>query len=432
MPEITSIVSREILDSRGNPTVEAEVLTASGGWGRASVPSGASTGKHEALEVRDGDKSRYRGKGVKTAVSNIEKFIAPKLIGQNVTNQSNLDRIMIELDGTATKNKLGANSILPVSLACARSAASHLSIPLYQHIGGPNVCQVPLPMMNLLNGGAHADNSVEIQEFMVVPANGSTFQEILQMGVEVFHYLGQLLKKQGLSTSVGDEGGYAPNLDSDEQGLELILESIEKSGFHPGRDMFLALDVAATELWDNHSKNYRFRKINRQVMTSNDLIELYAQWCKNYPILSIEDGLAEDDWEGWRSLTEKLGSDIHLVGDDLFVTNLSRLKQGIEQGAGNSILIKLNQIGTLTETLETVEMAKKHGFTPIISHRSGETEDTFISDLAVGCSASMIKAGSGSRTDRICKYNQLLRIEEELGSFSLLAPKPNVSSGKSK
>ena len=429
MPEISNIISREILDSRGYPTVEAEVLTTSSGWGRASVPSGASTGKHEALEVRDGEESRYLGKGVRAAVSNIEQVIAPELIGQPVTDQAHLDQLMIDLDGTDAKEKLGANAILAVSLACARAAASYLQIPLYQHIGGLHTYQLPLPMMNILNGGAHADNSIDIQEFMVLPVNGANFQDILRMGVEIFHHLGRSLKGRGLSTAVGDEGGYAPNLDSDEQALEVIIEAIEQAGYRAGQDVLLALDIAATELWDETSQNYVFRKSNRPDMNAGELIDLYAQWCDRYPIFSIEDGLAEDDWEGWQALTQKLGSTVQLVGDDLFVTHPARLRAGIDQGTGNSILIKLNQIGTLTETLQTVEMAKKGGFTTVISHRSGETEDTFISDLAVGCSAGQIKTGSGSRTDRISKYNQLLRIEEELGSVSMLAPAPGAFSG---
>ena len=430
MPSISSIVAREILDSRGNPTVEAEVLTTSGGWGRAAIPSGASTGKHEALEIRDGEESRYLGKGVRAAVSNVEQVIAPELMGRTVTDQAHLDQLMINLDGTDAKEKLGANAILAVSLACARAAASYLQIPLYQHIGGLHACQLPLPMMNILNGGAHADNSIDIQEFMVLPVNGANFQDILRMGVEIFHHLGRSLKGRGLSTSVGDEGGYAPNLDSDEQALEVIIEAIEKAGYRAGQDVLLALDVAATELWDETSQLYVFRKSNRPDMNASDLIDLYARWCDRYPIFSIEDGLAEDDWEGWQALTQKLGPTVQLVGDDLFVTHPARLQAGIDQGAGNSILIKLNQIGTLTETLQTVEMAKKGGFTTVISHRSGETEDTFISDLAVGCAAGQIKTGSGSRTDRISKYNQLLRIEEELGSASMLAPVPGAFAGK--
>ncbi len=433
MPEISSIVSREILDSRGNPTVEAEVLTTSGSWGRASIPSGASTGKYEALEVRDGEESRYLGKGVRAAVLNVEQVIAPELMGRTVTDQGYLDQLMIDLDGTDAKEKLGANAILAVSLACARAAASHLQIPLYQyigHIGGLHACQIPLPMMNILNGGAHADNSIDIQEFMVLPVNGENFQDILRMGVEIFHHLGRSLKGRGLFTSVGDEGGYAPNLDSDEQALEVIVEAIEKAGYRAGQDVLLALDVAATELWDETSQLYVFRNSNRPGMHANELIDLYARWCDRYPIFSIEDGLAEDDWEGWQALTQTLGPTVQLVGDDLFVTHPARLRTGIDQGAGNSILIKLNQIGTLTETLQTVEIAKKAGFTTVISHRSGETEDTFISDLAVGCAAEQIKTGSGSRTDRISKYNQLLRIEEELGSASMLAPAPGAFSGK--
>ncbi len=430
MPEIRAIVSREILDSRGNPTVEAEVLTASGGWGRAAVPSGASTGKHEALEVRDRQDSRYLGKGVQAAVSNIEQVIAPELIGCSVTEQADLDQLMIDLDGTDSKEKLGANAILAVSLACARAAASYLEIPLYQYLDGMHAHQIPLPMMNILNGGAHADNSVDIQEFMVLPVGASSFSETLRMGVEIFHHLGRSLKDRGLSTSVGDEGGYAPNLDSDEQALEVIIESIEKAGYRAGRDVLLALDVAATELWDETSQSYRFRKSHRADMSASELIDLYSQWCSRYPICSIEDGLSEDDWEGWQVLTEQLGSAVQLVGDDLFVTNPARLRRGIDQRAGNSILVKLNQIGTLTETLKTIEMAKQHDFTTVISHRSGETEDTFIADLAVGCAATLIKTGSGSRTDRISKYNQLLRIEEELGSAATLAPAPGVLSGR--
>ncbi len=421
MPNISEVAAREILDSRGNPTVEAEVVTESGAWGRAAVPSGASTGKHEALEVRDGDKTRYLGKGVRRAVKNVDQMIAPELLGRMVTEQARLDQAMIDLDGTESKEKLGANAILAVSLACARAAASYLDTPLYQYIGGVRANLMPVPMMNILNGGAHADNSVDIQEFMVVPVGGANFRQTLRIGVEIFHHLGKTLKGRGLSTTVGDEGGFAPNLTSDEEALQVISESIEGAGYQVGRDVLLALDIAATELWDEASGTYLFKKSKKPALDSAGLIDLYSEWCDRYPICSIEDGLAEDDWDGWQALTQRLGSRVQLVGDDLFVTNSSRLQRGIREGAANSILIKLNQIGTLTETLRTIELAHDRGFTTVISHRSGETEDTFISDLAVGCRSGQIKTGSASRIDRIAKYNQLLRIEEELGPSGTLS-----------
>ncbi len=421
MPVISEVVAREILDSRGNPTVEAEVLTESGAWGRAAVPSGASTGRHEALEVRDPEETRYLGKGVRRAVHNVNRLIAPELVGRTVTEQALLDHIMIDLDGTESKENLGANSILAVSLASARAAATYLGAPLYQYLGGVRANLMPVPLMNILNGGAHADNSVDIQEFMVVPVGGATFSQTLRIGVEIFHHLGRTLQRRGLSTTVGDEGGFAPNLASDEDALQVILESIESAGYQAGQDALLALDVAATELWDEPSGTYLFRKSKRPALDSAGLIDLYSEWCDRYPICSIEDGLAEDDWEGWQALTQRLGSRVQLVGDDLFVTNPSRLKRGIREGAANSILVKLNQIGTLTETLRAIELAHESGFTTVISHRSGETEDTFISDLAVGCRSGQIKSGSASRTDRIAKYNQLLRIEEELGPSGALS-----------
>jgi enolase len=413
MSIIEEIHAREILDSRGNPTVEAEVMTEDGYWGRAAVPSGASTGEHEALEMRDGDKDRYLGKGVQKAVANVLTTIAPELEGLSVLEQIAIDEAMLALDGTETKQNLGANAILAVSMACARAAAESVGVPLYQYLGGVNACTLPVPLMNIINGGAHADNNVDFQEFMIMPVSAPTFGEALRMGVETFHSLKKVLKEKGYNTAVGDEGGFAPNLDSNDEAVETILTAIERAGYRPGEDILLALDVAASELYSDGQ--YVFKKSGGSRKSAAEMIELYRNWIDRFPIYSIEDGLAENDWEGWRQLTSELGKRVQLVGDDIFVTNPKRLKEGIETGVGNSILIKLNQIGTVTETLRTIEMAKINGYTNVISHRSGETEDAFIADLAVATNAGQIKTGSASRTDRIAKYNQLLRIEEELG-----------------
>jgi enolase len=413
MSIIEEIHAREILDSRGNPTVEAEVITEDGYWGRAAVPSGASTGEHEALEMRDGEKDRYLGKGVQKAVANVLTAIAPQLEGLSVLEQITIDEAMLALDGTETKQNLGANAILAVSMACARAAAEYVGVPLYQHLGGVNACTLPVPMMNIINGGAHADNNVDFQEFMIMPVSAPTFGEALRMGVETFHSLKKVLKEKGYNTSVGDEGGFAPNLKSNDEAVETILTAIERAGYRPGEDILLALDVAASELYSEGQ--YVFKKSGGSRKSAAEMIELYRNWIDRFPIYSIEDGLAENDWDGWRQLTSELGKRVQLVGDDIFVTNPKRLKEGIETGVGNSILIKLNQIGTVTETLRTIEMAKINGYTNVISHRSGETEDAFIADLAVATNAGQIKTGSASRTDRVAKYNQLLRIEEELG-----------------
>jgi enolase len=414
LPEhIAQIKARQILDSRGNPTVEAEVILNSGIMGRAAVPSGASTGEHEALELRDGDKKRYDGKGVQKAVSNIHSSIAGVLIGRAVFEQRALDLAMLELDGTANKSKLGANAMLAVSMACARAAAALLNMPLYRYLGGANASLLPIPLMNILNGGSHADNTLDFQEFMIVPVGATSFSEALRMGVETFHHLKRVLSARKLTTAVGDEGGFAPNLKSDEQAVEVVLEAISAAGYKPGKQIALALDVASSELY--RGKKYEFRKSGQPARTSDGLIRFYEDWVRQFPIVSIEDGLAEDDWPGWAELTAELGDKIQLVGDDLFVTNVDRLSRGIKDGIANSILIKLNQIGTLTETLDAIQMATAAGFTSVISHRSGETEDTFIADLAVATNSGQIKTGSASRTDRVAKYNQLLRIEEELG-----------------
>ena len=407
------VQGREILDSRGNPTVEAEVMLESGVIGWAAVPSGASTGEHEAVELRDGDARRYLGKGVSHAVQNIDETIAPALEDQDAAEQSEVDRLLIQLDGTPNKSRLGANAILAVSLAVARAVADTLELPLYRYLGGVNASLLPVPLMNIVNGGVHADNNVDFQEFMIVPLGASTFADSLRMGVETFHHLKKVLSKKGYATSVGDEGGFAPNLRSNTEALEQILEAIQAAGYRPGEDIALALDPASSEFYENGK--YIFKKSDRSERTSEQMVEFYADWVRQYPIVSIEDGLAEDDWKGWKLLTEKLGSKVQLVGDDLFVTNTDRLEAGIEQKAANAILIKLNQVGTLTETLAAIEMARRNGYSSVISHRSGETEDTFIADLAVATGAGQIKTGSGSRSDRIAKYNQLLRIEEELG-----------------
>ncbi|HJP86778.1 MAG TPA: phosphopyruvate hydratase [Gemmatimonadaceae bacterium] len=416
MSAIVEIKAREILDSRGNPTVEADVTLASGAFGRAAVPSGASTGEHEALELRDGDAERYLGKGVEQAVQSVEERIAPALNGVDASDQMTVDRTMIELDGTDNKGKLGANAILSVSMAAARAAAMDVGLPLYRYLGGPMARMLPVPMMNILNGGAHATNTVDFQEFMVVPVGASNFREALQMGAEVFHALKKLLVKRKLSTGVGDEGGFAPDLKTDEEALRVVVEAIEAAGYAPGRELAVALDVAASELYKGGT--YTFKKSGAGSRDADGMIELYGKWLDEYPIVSIEDGLAEDDWDGWAKLTAALGDRVQLVGDDLFVTNTERLARGIESDVANAILIKLNQIGTLTETLESIEMARANGYQSIISHRSGETEDTFIADLAVATGAGQIKTGSASRTDRVAKYNQLLRIEEQLGSMA--------------
>ena len=413
MSTIIDINAREILDSRGNPTVEAEVTLASGATGRAAVPSGASTGEHEALELRDADPARYYGKGVRNACRNIEERIAPALTGMAASDQILLDRTMIDLDGTSNKGKLGANAILAVSMAAARAAANDLGQPLFRYLGGPLSRVMPVPMMNIINGGAHAANTVDFQEFMIVPVGADSFSDALRKGVEVFHSLKKVLASRKLSTNVGDEGGFAPDLANDEEALKMIIEAIERAGFSPGKEIAIALDCAASELYSDAM--YTFKKSTGATFSAAGMIELYERWLDQYPIVSIEDGLAEDDWTGWKQLTEALGDRCQLVGDDLFVTNTERLARGIENGVGNSILIKVNQIGTLTETLESIEMARAAGYLSVISHRSGETEDTFIADLAVGTGAGQIKTGSASRTDRIAKYNQLLRIEEELG-----------------
>ena len=419
MPFIKEVYAREVLDSRGNPTVEVEIWTESDAFGRALVPSGASTGEHEAVELRDGDASRYLGKGVLNAVDNVNNVIAPEIIGMNVFDQVGIDQLMIELDGTENKGKLGANAILGVSMAVARAAADYAGLSLYNYLGGFNAKELPTPMMNILNGGSHADNNVDFQEFMIMPVGAPTFKEAIRMGAEVFHNLKKVLKSKGLNTAVGDEGGFAPNLGSNEKAITVILEAIKKAGYVPGKDVLLALDVAASEFYDKKTKKYVLAGEGGKTYDSKGLAEFYVDLCDRYPIISIEDGLAEDDWDGWAYLTERLGKKVQLVGDDLFVTNTKRLAQGIEKGIANSILIKVNQIGTLTETFEAIEMAKKAGYTAVVSHRSGETEDTIIADIAVALNTGQIKTGSMSRTDRVAKYNQLLRIEDELGTTAV-------------
>lgn len=416
MPFISDIYAREVLDSRGNPTIEVEVYTDSGAFGRAIVPSGASTGEHEAVELRDGDKKRYLGKGVLNAVNNVNEVIAPELIGFDVTNQIAIDKLMIELDGTKNKSKLGANAILGVSMAAARAAADFLGVELYQYLGGFNTKQLPVPMMNIINGGSHADNNVDFQEFMILPVGAKNFKEAIRMGAEVFHNLKNVLKKKGYNTGVGDEGGFAPNLGSNEEALQVIMEAIEKAGYVAGKDIFLGMDVASSEFFNKETKKYVLAGEGGKEFTSKELAHFYEGLIKKYPIISIEDGLDENDWEGWVYLSELLGKKIQLVGDDLFVTNTEKLAYGIERGVANSILIKVNQIGTLTETFDAIEMAKRAGYTAVVSHRSGETEDTTIADIAVATNAGQIKTGSASRTDRIAKYNQLLRIEDQLGA----------------
>ena len=414
MSVIELVYAREVLDSRGNPTVEVEVVLESGSVGRAIVPSGASTGAFEAVELRDGDKGRYLGKGVEKAVANVNEIIAPELEGMDAFDQPAIDTLMIELDGTHNKGKLGANAILGVSMAVARAAAEELGLPLFQYIGGVNAKQLPVPMMNILNGGEHADNSVDVQEFMILPVGAKSFKEGLRMGAEVFHSLKKVLSERGLACGVGDEGGFAPNLGSNREALELIVEAIEKAGYKPGDDVRLGLDVAATEMYDKETKLYDLKHEGKK-LTAEQMVDLYEEWVNNFPIVTIEDGLDEEDWDGWKILTDRLGKKVQLVGDDLFVTNTERLERGIEAGVANSILIKVNQIGTITETLDAIEMAKRAGYTAVISHRSGETEDTTIADLAVAANAGLIKTGAPSRTDRVAKYNQLLRIEEMVG-----------------
>ncbi|QDY85065.1 phosphopyruvate hydratase [Paenibacillus polymyxa] len=415
MTIISDVYAREVLDSRGNPTVEVEVYLESGAIGRAIVPSGASTGAHEAVELRDNDKSRYLGKGVLQAVKNVNEIIAPEVIGLDAVNQVEIDTLMIKLDGTPNKGKLGANAILAVSMAVARAAAEALGLPLYTYLGGFNAKQLPVPMMNIVNGGAHADNNVDVQEFMVLPVGAPTFKEALRIGAEIFHNLKSVLNSKGLNTAVGDEGGFAPNFKSNEEALSTIIEAIEKAGYKPGVDVFLGMDVASTEFFKDGK--YTLEGEGKS-FTSAEFVDLLASWVDKYPIITIEDGCSEDDWEGWKLLTEKLGNKIQLVGDDLFVTNTERLAKGIEENIGNSILIKVNQIGTLTETFDAIEMAKRAGYTAVISHRSGESEDSTIADIAVATNAGQIKTGAPSRTDRIAKYNQLLRIEDQLGELA--------------
>jgi enolase len=417
MNEIELIHAREVLDSRGNPTVEAEVHLLSGVKASAIVPSGASTGEHEAVELRDADNSRYGGKGVLKAVQNVNEVIAPELIGMDASRQTEIDLAMIEMDGTPNKGKLGANAILAVSMACARASAINHEVPLYRYLGGINGSVLPVPMMNILNGGAHADNNVDFQEFMAMPVGAESFADALRWGAEVFHTLKGVLKKRGYNTAVGDEGGFAPSLKSNVEAIEVILEAIQQAGYKPGEQIAIALDPATSELW-NHGdgKGYMFWKSDKKLKSSEEMVRYWADWVRQYPIVSIEDGLAEDDWAGWKMMTDEMGDKVQLVGDDLFVTNTERLARGIAEGIANSILIKVNQIGSVTETLQAIELARRNGYTAVISHRSGESEDTFIADLAVGTGAGQIKTGSASRTDRIAKYNQLLRIEEELGA----------------
>ena len=419
MSNILDIRSREILDSRGNPTVEVEVLTDDGHFGRAAVPSGASTGKYEAVELRDGDKKRFLGKGVLKACKNIEEIIREELIGVDIFEQIYIDNIMLELDGTPNKAKLGANAILGVSMAVAKAAAAAAGQPLYRYIGGVNAHVLPVPMMNILNGGSHADNSIDFQEFMVVPVGADFFSEGLRMGVEIFHSLKSVLKKKGYSTNVGDEGGFAPNIKSNKEAVEIVLKSIENAGYKPGEDVMIAMDAAASEFYNSKEKVYHFHQSTGDKLSSSDMVSYWADWVKKYPIFSIEDGLDEDDWSGWKALNKKLGKKCQLVGDDLFVTNTKRLQRGIDEESANSILIKVNQIGSVTETIDAVNMATRNGFTSVMSHRSGETEDTTIADLAVALNTGQIKTGSASRSDRIAKYNQLLRIEEELGDSGI-------------
>jgi enolase len=423
MPFIIDVYAREVIDSRGNPTIEVEVETDSGAFGRAIVPSGASTGEREALELRDGDKTRFLGKGVLKAIENVNDFIAEAVIGMDVTDQNGIDKLMIELDGTHDKSKLGANAILGVSMACARAAADFYGLPLYKYLGGFNAKTLPVPMMNVINGGAHSDAAIDFQEYMIMPIGAKDIKEAIRMGAETFHALKKVLKGRGQATSVGDEGGFAPNLANNEEPLEVIVEAIKAAGYVPGVDIALAMDPAASEFYDTDKKVYFWKKSTKQSLTSKEMVDYYAYLVGKYPIVSIEDGLAEGDWDGWKLLTDVLGKKIQIVGDDLFVTNPGILAQGIEKGIANSILIKVNQIGTLTETFDAMEMAKRHNYTTVVSHRSGETEDTTIADIAVAFNAGQIKTGSMSRTDRVAKYNQLLRIEDELGTVALFPGK---------
>ncbi|RYF77650.1 MAG: phosphopyruvate hydratase [Cytophagaceae bacterium] len=418
MSTIQSIHARQILDSRGNPTVEVDVRTETGALGRAAVPSGASTGTHEAVELRDDDNKVYVGKGVLKAVSNVNELIYPELVGISVFEQGMIDRIMLDLDGTPNKGRLGANAILGVSMAAAKAAAIDCGMPLYRYIGGVNANTLPVPMMNILNGGSHADNSIDFQEFMVMPANAPTFAEALRMGTEIFHTLKKVLKGKGMSTNVGDEGGFAPNIGSNEEAIQIVIEAIEKAGYRPGEDVWIAMDAAASEFYNAETGEYHFKKSTGDKLTSPQMAQYWADWVSKYPIMSIEDGMAEDDWSGWKLQTELVGKKIQLVGDDLFVTNVTRLQEGIDKGIANAILVKVNQIGSLTETIDTVNLAKRSSYKNIMSHRSGETEDATIADLAVALNTGQIKTGSASRSDRMAKYNQLLRIEEELGEMA--------------
>ena len=429
MSYISEIFARQILDSRGNPTVEVDVLTDEGALGRAAVPSGASTGVHEAVELRDDDKKTYGGKGVLKAVKNVNDKIAPALIGNDVADQTGIDEMMIQLDGSANKGKLGANAMLAVSMAVAKAAAEEAALPLYRYIGGTNAKTLPIPMMNILNGGAHADNKIDFQEFMVMPIGASSFSEGLRWGVEIFHALKTVLKKNGFSTNVGDEGGFAPNIKSNEEAIETVLTAIDAAGYKTGSQIVIAMDAANSELWDSKKKKYVFHKSSGKEMTSEQLVKFWDKWVKQYPIASIEDGMAEDDWDGWKLLTKTVGDKCQLVGDDLFVTNVTRLQQGIDKGIGNALLVKVNQIGTVTETINAVTLAQHNGYNTIMSHRSGETEDTTIADLAVALNCGQIKTGSASRTDRMAKYNQLIRIEELLG-MSAIYPKGKIKFGK--
>ena len=429
MSYIADIHARQILDSRGNPTVEVDVVTDNGYLGRAAVPSGASTGKHEAVELRDGDKKSYMGKGVSQAVKNVNEVIADQLIGIEVVKQAYIDDLLIKIDGTENKAKLGANATLAVSMAVAKAAAEESNLPLYRYLGGVNGFTLPVPLMNIINGGAHADNKIDFQEFMIVPFGATSFSEGLRWGVEIFHHLKSVLKKKGYSTNVGDEGGFAPEIQSNEEAIETVLLAIEAAGYKPGEQVGIALDAASSEMYDDATKTYKFYKSSQKVISSDEMVAYWAEWCSKYPIVSIEDGMAEDDWAGWKKMTEVLGDKIQLVGDDLFVTNVKRLKQGIDQNIANSILVKVNQIGTVTETIEAVNMAHKAGYTSIMSHRSGETEDTTIADLAVALNCGQIKTGSASRTDRMAKYNQLLRIEEELDEVAFY-PGKSIKFGK--
>ncbi len=419
MSLIESIHARQILDSRGNPTVEVDVVTESGAFGRAAVPSGASTGTHEAVELRDGDNSKYLGKGVEKAVENVNTKIAEEIVGFSVFEQNLIDKVMIELDGTPNKANLGANAILGTSLAVAKAAAMEAGLPLYRYIGGVNANTLPVPMMNILNGGSHADNKIDFQEFMVMPVNAPTFSEALRMGTEIFHHLKKVLQLKHLSTNVGDEGGFAPNIASNEEAIEVVLTAIEKAGLKPGVDVFIAMDAASSEFYDAKSSTYTFKKSSGKSLSSDEMVEYWTKWAEKYPIISIEDGMAEDDWDGWKKLTEKIGKKVQLVGDDLFVTNVNRLQEGIEKGVGNAILVKVNQIGSLTETINAVNLAKSNAYKSVMSHRSGETEDSTIADLAVALNTGQIKTGSASRSDRMAKYNQLIRIEEELAETAV-------------